>query len=104
MLAVDGDMPKDGSESVGVACQYCGQLGKRANFQAVVFVAYLGRGSAALVDRRLYLSQAWVSGESQVDRYMFGSGYGRWPADARAVRLRPGPSGARCEFAGSAAG
>ena len=68
MLAVDGDMPKDGSESVGVACQYCGQLGKRANCQAAVFVAYLGRGSAALVDRRLYLSQAWVSGESQAAR------------------------------------
>ena len=59
VLVVDGtDMPKDGTESVGVARQYCGQLGKRANCQAAVFAAYLGRGAAAQVDRRLYLSQA----------------------------------------------
>lgn len=69
VLAVDGtDLPKDGTESVGVARQYCGQLGKRANCQAAVFAAYLGRGAAALVDRRLYLSQAWVSGASHADR------------------------------------
>ena len=69
VLAIDGtDIPKDGTESVGVARQYCGQLGKRANCQAAVFAAYLGRGAAALVDRRLYLSQAWVSGSSHADR------------------------------------
>ena len=69
VLAIDGtDMPKDGRESVGVARQYCGQLGKRANCQAAVFAAYLGRGAAALVDRRLYLNQAWVSGASHAAR------------------------------------
>ena len=69
VLAVDGtDIPKDGSESVGVARQYCGQLGKRANCQAAVFAAYLGRGAAALVDRRLYLSRDWVSAESHAAR------------------------------------
>ncbi len=50
--------------SVGVARQYCDQLGKKANCQAAVFAAYQGRRSAALVDRRLYLSQAWVSGRA----------------------------------------
>ncbi|MCY4519484.1 MAG: IS701 family transposase [Caldilineaceae bacterium] len=69
VLALDGtDMPKDGTESVGVARQYCGQLGKRANCQAAVFAAYLGRGAAALVDRRLYLSRDWVSGASHAAR------------------------------------
>ena len=69
VLALDGtDMPKDGRESVGVARQYCGQLGKRANCQAAVCAAYLGRGAAALVDRRLYLNQAWVSGASHAAR------------------------------------
>ena len=69
VLAIDGtDIPKDGHESVGVARQYCGQLGKRANCQAAVFAAYLGCGAAALVDRRLYLTRDWVSGASHAER------------------------------------
>ena len=69
VLAIDGtDIPKDGTESVGVARQYCGQLGKRANCQAAVYAAYLGRGAAALVDRRLYLNRDWVSGDSHAVR------------------------------------
>ena len=44
VLAIDGtDIPKDRCELVGMARQYCGQLGKRADCQAAVFAAYLGR-------------------------------------------------------------
>ena len=69
VLAIDGtDLPKDGTESVGVARQYCGQLGKRASCQAAVYAAYLGCGAAALVDRRLYLNRDWVSGASHAVR------------------------------------
>ena len=58
------DLPKDRIESVGMARQYYSQSGKKTNYKASVFAAYLGRGSAVLVDRPLYLFQAWVSGKT----------------------------------------
>lgn len=52
--------PKKGRDSVGVARQWCGQLGKVENCQVGVFAA-LGRGhQATLTDTRLYLPQAWI--------------------------------------------
>jgi SRSO17 transposase len=62
VLLLDGsDFPKKGTESVGVQRQYCGQLGKRANCQAGVFLGYASAQGATLLDRRLYLPKAWVS-------------------------------------------
>ncbi len=58
------DLPKDGIESVGMAC---GQSGKKANYKASVFAAYLGLGSAVLVARPLYLPQSWGWGKSHAD-------------------------------------
>jgi len=61
VLVIDGSgMPKKGSESVGVARQWCGRLGKVENSQLGVFLAYAGRGSCALVDERLYLPRSWA--------------------------------------------
>ena len=60
VLIVDGsDFPKQGQESVGVKRQYCGQLGKTANCQAGVFLAYASQQGYALLDRRLYLPEEW---------------------------------------------
>ena len=53
--------PKQGSKSVGVARQYCGTLGKIANCQVGVFVAYTSLLGTALVDHRLYLPERWAS-------------------------------------------
>ncbi len=65
VLLVDTtDMPKQGVHSVGVARQYCGRLGKVANCQAGVFVAYAGQGGTTLVHRRLFLTEAWVGDEA----------------------------------------
>jgi SRSO17 transposase len=57
---VDGsDFPKQGEHSVGVARQWCGRLGKVENCQAGVFAAYASRKGYTLLDRRLYLPDAW---------------------------------------------
>src|ERR671932_457374 len=54
---------KDGwqlAEHLGVARQYCGTLGKVENCQVGVFRAYGSRQGHALIDRRLYLPEAWT--------------------------------------------
>ena len=55
------DFPKQGRKSVGVARQYCGRLGKVANCQAGMFLAYVSPLGRALVDKRLYLPESWTS-------------------------------------------
>ena len=59
---LDGsDFPKQGRKSVGVARQYCGRLGRVANCQAGMFLAYVSPLGRALVDKRLYLPESWTS-------------------------------------------
>jgi len=50
---------KKGHDSVGVARQYCGTLGKVENCQVGVFAAYASRHGYALVDKRLFLPDVW---------------------------------------------
>jgi len=57
---VDGSgFPKDGPESVGVAPQYCGHLGKVANSQEGVLAAYVSPRGYTFVDARFYLPEVW---------------------------------------------
>jgi SRSO17 transposase len=51
---------KQGKKSVGVARQYSGTLGKVANCQVGVFLAYVSERGHALVDGELYLPQRWT--------------------------------------------
>ena len=51
---------KQGKESVGVARQWCGRLGKLDNCQVGVYLGYVSRKEHALVDVRLYLNQEWA--------------------------------------------
>jgi len=50
---------KKSTDSVGVARQYGGTLGKVENCQVGVFAAYASRQGYALVDKRLFLPEAW---------------------------------------------
>jgi SRSO17 transposase len=52
---------KKGKDSVGVARQYCGTLGKVENCQVGVFAGYASRQGYALVDKRLFLPAEWFS-------------------------------------------
>ena len=65
---VDGsDFPKQGVKSVGVARQYCGRLGKVANCQAGMFLAYVSPLGRALVDKGLYLPESWTADQDRCE-------------------------------------
>src|SRR5258708_34511946 len=51
---------KQGEHSVGVARQYCGAVGKRANCQVNVQVAVSNGVVAAPIGARLFLPHAWI--------------------------------------------
>src|SRR5580765_5762025 len=59
---------KKGTDSVGVARQYCGTLGKVENCQVGVFTGYASRTGYALVDKRLFLPEAWCTDAYAVRR------------------------------------
>lgn len=62
----DTALPKKGAMSVGVAPQYCGQLGKKANCQLLVSLS-LAQGEVPVpVGLRLFLPEEWIGTESGV--------------------------------------
>ena len=52
---------KKGKDSVGVAKQYCGTIGKVDNCQVGVFAAYASRNGYVLVDKRLFIPEIWFT-------------------------------------------
>ncbi len=69
VFTLDGsDFAKQGDESVGVKRQWCGELGKKANCQAGVFLGYASQKGYTLLHRRLYLPEEWVEDEAYADR------------------------------------
>jgi SRSO17 transposase len=56
----DTGLPKKGRHSVGVARQYCGQLGKEDNCQVAVSLSIANEHASLPVAYRLYLPQEWT--------------------------------------------
>jgi SRSO17 transposase len=56
----DTGFPKQGSHSVGVARQYCGQLGKKENCQVAVSLSIANHHASLPVAYRLYLPEDWA--------------------------------------------
>jgi SRSO17 transposase len=59
---------KKGKESVGVARQYCGAMGKVENCQSGVFVGYASEKGYGLLAGRLYMPEIWFSREYEQRR------------------------------------
>jgi SRSO17 transposase len=57
----DTGFAKQGKHSVGVARQYCGQLGKRANCQVAVTLSLANHHASLPVAYRLYLPKEWAA-------------------------------------------
>ena len=57
----DTGFPKQGLHSVGVARQYCGQLGKQDNCQVAVSLSIANHHASLPVAYRLYLPKDWAA-------------------------------------------
>jgi SRSO17 transposase len=60
----DTGFPKKGKHSVGVARQYCGQVGKQENCRVAVSLSVATSAASLPVAWRLYLPQIWSSDEA----------------------------------------
>jgi SRSO17 transposase len=56
----DTGLPKKGRLSVGVARQYCGQVGKRDNCQVAVTLSLANEHASLPIAYRLYLPEGWA--------------------------------------------
>src|SRR3989454_2055143 len=60
--------PTSGRESVGVARQWCGRLGKVENCQVAIYWGYVSRKGHTLVDARLYLPKEWTKDTARLEK------------------------------------
>jgi SRSO17 transposase len=61
----DTGFPKKGKHSVGVARQYCGQVGKQDNCQTAVSLSIASRHGSLPIAYRLYLPKEWAADEGR---------------------------------------
>ena len=62
-LIDESSVVKQGANSVGVASQYCGSVGKVANGQVGVYLGYVSRKGYSLVEGQLFMPDEWFEEE-----------------------------------------
>jgi SRSO17 transposase len=72
VLVDESGVVKQGGDSVGVAPQYCGAVGKVANCQIGVYLGYTSPHGYTLLDARLYLPESWFAAEMTTRRARCG--------------------------------
>jgi SRSO17 transposase len=72
VLIDESGVVKQGSDSVGVAAQYCGAVGKVANSQVGVHLGYASRKGYSLVEGQLFMPEVWFSNEYASKRQACG--------------------------------
>jgi len=82
LVVDDTALPKKGALSAGVAAQYCGELGKQANCQALVSLTLAGGEVPVPIGLRLFLPQSWTDDPARCARAGI-------PEAARAALTKP---------------
>jgi SRSO17 transposase len=59
VLIDESGVVKQGDDSVGVAAQYCGSVGKVANSQVGVYLGYASRKGYSLIEGQLFMPGTW---------------------------------------------
>lgn len=77
----DTGLVKQGTKSVGVSRQYCGELGKKANCQAIVTLTLVHQEVPVPVAMQLYLPESWTKDPKRLDE-------ARVPESERAFRTK----------------
>jgi SRSO17 transposase len=71
-LIDESGMVKQGDDSVGVAAQYCGSVGKVANSQVGVYLGYASRKGYSLIEGQLFMPETWFDEEHAAKRAVCG--------------------------------
>jgi SRSO17 transposase len=72
VLIDESSAVKQGTESVGVAAQYCGSVGKIANGQVGVYLGYASRKGYSLIEGQLFMPEKWIEEEHAEQRQACG--------------------------------